>query len=83
MRTKTSYEELPLGGSLFFSLTVDGIPPPTYQWYKNGYAVNHQTNQVLTIHRANTSHSGTYSCDIQNIAGSLLWLELTVHVQDT
>jgi hypothetical protein len=51
-----------------------------FQWYKNGYLVPGLVGQALIMENVNTSHSGTYSCDVQNIAGGFVWLEATILV---
>ena len=82
VNTKPSYQELKAGKSLFLNLAVEGYPPPSYQWYKNGYALEEVEAQLASyyIESVNTTHSGTYSCEVSNIAGSVLWLEATVRV---
>ena len=35
---------------------------------------------ALLMEDVNSSHSGTYSCDVQNIAGGFVWLEASVLV---
>lgn len=39
--------------------------------------------QNLIIHHANNTHSGTYSCEVYNIAGRVVWLESTIMVLST
>ncbi len=80
--TKPSYQELKSGKSLYLSLQADGYPLPSYQWFKNGYAIEGPEAQqpAYVIDVVNISHSGTYSCEISNIAGSVIWLEASVRV---
>ena len=79
---KPSYHEIKAGTSMVLNLAAEGLPPPVFQWYKNGYLVPGLTGQVLLMETVNASHSGTYSCDVQNIAGGFLWLEATILVVD-
>jgi hypothetical protein len=70
------------GTTMVLNLAAEGTPPPVFQWYKNGYPVPGLTAQVLLMENVNASHSGTYSCEVQNIAGRLMWLEATIVVVD-
>uniref|UniRef100_A0A1B8Y235 Ig-like domain-containing protein n=1 Tax=Xenopus tropicalis TaxID=8364 RepID=A0A1B8Y235_XENTR len=50
----------------------DYNPPTTqysYSWYLNGNPVNGETGRILQINNITESHSGTYSCNVQNRAG--------------
>lgn len=67
---------------MFLNLAAEGTPPPLFQWYRNGYLVPGLTGMALLMEDVNSSHSGTYSCDVQNIAGGFLWLEASVLVVD-
>lgn len=79
---KPSYQRLKSGKSFQIPLPVDADPMPSFQWYKNGYPLSSQRGQTLIIEKLNVTHSGTYSCELKNIAGSILWLEATVLVYD-
>lgn len=68
------------GNTVFINLQVEGFPPPQFQWYKNGYTMDGVTGQSLIMDNVNQTHSGTYSCEVQNIAGGLIWLEATIVV---
>jgi hypothetical protein len=70
------------GSTMVLNLAAEGTPPPIFQWYKNGYPVPGLTAPVLVMDQVNTTHSGTYSCEVQNIAGRLMWLEATIAVTD-
>lgn len=80
VRTRPSYQEIKVGANLYINLDTDAVPPASFQWYKNGYILTDQKQQALIITNASLNHSGTYSCEVQNVAGSLLWLEATVLV---
>ena len=69
-----------MGSALLLSLQVEGIPPPTFQWFKNGYQMPGHTQRALVFENVTYAHSGTYSCDVQNLAGGFVWLEATVLV---
>ena len=77
---KPSYHEIQAGSTMVLNLAAEGTPPPVFQWFKNGYPVPGLTAQVLLMEGVNASHSGTYSCDVQNVAGGFVWLEATILV---
>jgi hypothetical protein len=79
--TRPFYHEVKEGKSLLLTLDVEGVPPPTFQWYRNGYLIKYQVYPHLIIDSASGLHEGTYSCEVKNIAGKVMWLEATVHVQ--
>ena len=81
MRNKPSYQEVKQGTNFLLELHVtEGSPSPQFQWYKNGYAEPGKTNQSILFRHINISDSGTWSCDVYNIAGGFVWLEATVAV---
>lgn len=77
--TKPFYHEVTLGHSFYFQLDVDGLPYPHFRWYKNGYPLLNQSHSGILIEKMDYYHAGTYTCEIWNIAGDLLWLEATLH----
>jgi hypothetical protein len=79
---KPSHHVIKAGSTMVLNLAAEGTPPPIFQWYKNGYPVPGLTAPVLVMDQVNTTHSGTYSCEVQNIAGRLMWLEATIAVTD-
>lgn len=82
MSLKPSHHQIQAGTTMFLNLGAEGTPPPIYQWYKNGYPVPGLTGPALLMEGVNSSHSGTYSCEVQNIAGGFVWLEASVLVVD-
>ena len=78
--TKPISQRMKEGSTVFINLQVEGFPPPQFQWYKNGYTMDGVTGQSLIMDNVNQTHSGTYSCEVQNIAGGLIWLEATIVV---
>eukprot|EP01032_Pedospumella_encystans_P009100 gene9100-10743_t len=79
---RPSHHEVKAGTTMFLNLAAEGTPPPVFQWYRNGYLVPGLTGMALLMEDVNSSHSGTYSCDVQNIAGGFVWLEASVLVVD-
>jgi hypothetical protein len=81
IRTKASYSTLIVGQTFLISLTAEGTPPPTYQWYKNGLLLSGQTSPTLHFTYVEMKHSGTYSCLLENNLGSVMWLEAMISVR--
>lgn len=77
VRNRASYQEIPKGKEIYLKLEVDALPPPRFQWFRNGYPLADQRQQELHILEAQPGDSGTYSCEVRNIAGAQLWLEAT------
>ena len=77
---KPRYHELREGQGFRLDLSVEGDPTPAARWFRNGYELVGVRDTVFVISSLNSSHSGTYSCELRNIAGSHLWLEATLRV---
>lgn len=58
------------GGAVTFSVSVSGLQPVGYQWYKNGTAISGATQNPYTIPAASQSHEGSYTCVVSNNAGT-------------
>lgn len=82
VKNRPFYKEVKMDGAFQIHLDVEGVPPPGYQWFRNGYPLEGENNQVLVIDKMDRSLAGTYSCEVKNIAGSFLWLEATIAVPD-
>lgn len=78
--TREFYVNVKSGSALVLHFEVVSDPPPVYQWYKNGLALAGRTGRDFVEEKAKKSHSGTYSCEMINIAGKFMWLEATVSV---
>jgi len=50
-----------LGCNVTFNALADGSGPLTYQWWKDGVALNLQTNMSLSLTNVQTSDFGSYS----------------------
>jgi autotransporter-associated beta strand protein len=61
---------VPMGGTATFSVTVNPSPPLTYQWFKDGIAINGATDASLTISNVQAVDIGAYTVTITNAAGS-------------
>ena len=81
-RTKPSHHILTVGQDLFLHLNSSGQPPPSFQWMRNGYQLPRQMTPALVVRQVTKEHEGTYSCKLENTAGSYVWLEATVIVRE-
>jgi hypothetical protein len=82
VNTTPFFRELRQGSSFRFELDFEGFPKPMFQWYKNGYKMEGQNTNTLQLVEVDPSHTGTYSCELTNIAGSILWLEGSLLVSE-
>ena len=82
MHRKASYHELRLGQPFRLDLATSVVaePAPFVRWFRNGYELPGETEMSYSVREVNATHSGTYSCELKNIAGSFLWLEATLRV---
>jgi hypothetical protein len=58
------------GQAASFAVSATGIPAPTYQWLKNGTAIDGATGATLAIPVAHVADAGTYSVIVSTPAGS-------------
>jgi hypothetical protein len=82
VRNLPSYQEVQVLRSFHLKLDYEAIPPPSFQWFRNGYSLPDQTTKELYIPATSLQDSGTYSCRVWNIAGDFLWLEATLFVRE-
>ena len=67
----------PAGGTIArgqnanFSVTVTGTTPLTYQWNKDGVAINGATASTLALVGAQTGNAGNYTVTVGNAAGTV------------
>jgi hypothetical protein len=57
------------GQNPVFTVQVEGVPAPTYQWQFNGTNLVGQTNAQLTLAITGTNQTGIYSVGVTNVAG--------------
>ncbi len=77
--TRPMYLAYVPGEELIFGLDCIGMPPPTYQWFKNGILVPGQTRAFYFERSASYQSSGTYSCVLKNMVGEYTWTEATIY----
>lgn len=68
------------GGPATFSVTATGAAPLSYQWTKNGAAINGATNATFTIASVTASDAGTYRVTVTNVASTVTSLPATLSV---
>ena len=59
-----------VGQAVTFSVTEDGTPPFTYQWYRDGTPIAGATAASYQISRVGMADAGTYCAFLANPAGS-------------
>lgn len=59
------------GGALMLSVSADGTPAPSFQWYRNGRALNGETSSTLARSNASPGDAGVYTVTANNTAGSV------------
>jgi pectinesterase len=59
-----------VGQTVTFSATVAGVPPPTFQWFRNGVALADATTATLRLDPVRASDAGTYMVTATNASGS-------------
>jgi autotransporter-associated beta strand protein len=59
-----------MGGTANFSVTVNPSPLLSYQWFKDGIAINGATSSSLTVTNVQAIDIGNYTVTISNGAGS-------------
>lgn len=60
------------GNSASFTVSVSGTPPFSYQWRKDGLAINGANSSTYTINTTSPTDSGSYSVLVSNSVGSTL-----------
>ncbi len=70
------------GASVTFSVVATGTAP-SYQWQKNGAAINGATSPSLTINNAQVADAATYTVVVSNTAGAVTSAPATLAVSST
>jgi hypothetical protein len=58
------------GTNVTFGVVVNGSSPLSYQWSRNGAAIDGATAASLTLNNVQASHAGAYSVNVSNAFGS-------------
>ncbi|HEU4391225.1 MAG TPA: pectinesterase family protein, partial [Blastocatellia bacterium] len=59
------------GSSVTFTVTAKGVPPPTYQWFKDGAPITGATAATLTLTNVQLGSAGSYTVVVTNPFGSV------------
>jgi len=77
------YYEVEVGGKLMLSVeSTGGVPEPEYQWRLNGVELAGRTSSMLVVDDISTEMGGTYTCEVENEAGRVLWEEAVVVIKE-
>lgn len=60
-----------LGQSASFTVIAKAVPPPSYQWFKDGVRIEGATQEVLKIERVRTEDVGSYLVVVSNEIGEI------------
>ncbi len=66
-----------------FSISVSGIPVPTFQWRKNGTAISGATSATLTLSGVQAADAAGYDVVVTNALGSVMSSLAQLVVQTT
>jgi sugar lactone lactonase YvrE len=69
--TEPVSQSVALYSSATFSVTANGVPIPSYQWFFNGSPIAGATNPTLTIPEVVAANLGSYSVSVSNSTGSV------------
>ncbi|MDP6794196.1 MAG: immunoglobulin domain-containing protein [Verrucomicrobiota bacterium] len=74
-----------LGGSISFEVVADGTEPISYQWYRDGAAIEGGTGSILALTDLEAGDAGNYYVDVSNAANKVTseMVSLTVHLPPT
>lgn len=68
--THPQSQTVTVGANVTFSVAVTASPEPTYQWRKDGVAIDGQTGASLAFTNVAAANAGTYTVVVTNTAGS-------------
>ena len=68
------------GSSLTLSVTASASPAPTYQWKKNGVAIDGATTSSLALNTVTGADTGNYTVVVGNAAGTVTSAIASVNV---
>ena len=74
------YYAVEAGSKLMLSVSSAGLPPPEFRWRLNGVVLKGGTESVYVVDSVAPENQGTYTCDVYNVAGAVLWEEAIVDV---
>lgn len=60
-----------VGDTVSFSVVAQGVPPPSYQWFKDGAPIAGANAATLTLTNVQLNSAGSYSVTATNFSGSV------------
>lgn len=66
------------GSLLALHVAAQGVPDPEYQWRLNGVPIPGARSHTYTVRNVDASHMGTYTCEVWNMAGKVMWEEAVI-----
>jgi hypothetical protein len=70
--TQPASQTVVSGGTASFTVAAGGAQPLSYQWRRNGGAIDGASSSLLTLVNVQTSQAGTYTVLVTNTYGSIL-----------
>ena len=80
--TPLADQSVPVGGTATFTPSVQGMPPFTYQWRKNGVNIDGATSDTLTVSGVTLASAGQYSVAVKNSLGTVISSNASLNVVD-
>ncbi|QYM77807.1 immunoglobulin domain-containing protein [Horticoccus luteus] len=78
--TDPASQTAPAGTAVNFSVVATGAPTPSYQWKKDGVAIDAATDATLALTNVQPADSGSYTVVVSNSAGSVTSAAATLMV---
>ena len=80
VNNNAGYYKVIEGNKFLLSVSSTGMPPPDFQWRLNGVDVKGATKRNYVVEKMGLEDAGTYTCEVKNAAGTVLWEEAVVDV---
>ena len=64
-------QSVAIGSNVTLYVLASGSTTPNYQWQFNGVSIFGATSSTLSLNSVSAANSGTYTCIVSNIAGSV------------
>jgi hypothetical protein len=78
--TQPQSQNVPIGATANFDVSVGGTPPFVYEWLKNGAPISAATNRSLLVTVAQPTDDGSYSVVVSNSLNSVTSLVASLTV---
>lgn len=69
--TQPLHQTVSAGGTTTFRVEASGFPPPVFQWFQNGIALDGATGTSLGITNARAANAGSYTVTVSNVFGAI------------